>query len=114
MQAVLEKYDGYTKTRFPTLNEYEAWVGADLMIQGLLKAGKNPTPAATIKALRSITSYNAGGLLAVSIDYSTIFGHDLPQSCGWYLQAKKSGFALVSKTPFCGTDLPGTSTATAS
>ena len=114
MQSVLEKYDGFTKSRFPTLNEYEAWVGADLMIQGLLKAGKSPTPAGTIKALRSIKAYNGGGLLPVSINYSTIFGHDLPRSCGWYLQAKKSGFALVSKTPFCGTDLPGTSTATAS
>ena len=114
MQAALEKYDHFSKTRFPTLNEYEAWVGADLMIQGMRKAGKNPTSAATIKALRSLKAYNGGGLLPISIDYSTIFGHDLPQSCGWYLRAGKTGFSLVSKKPFCGTDLPGTETATAS
>ena len=113
MQAALEKYDHFSSTRFPTLNEYEAWVGADLMIQGIQRSGKNPTSAGIIKALRSVKSYNGGGLLATSINYSTVFGHDLPQQCGWYLQAKKSGFALVSKKPFCGTDLPGTSTATA-
>ena len=89
-------------------------MGADLMIQGMQRAGKNATSAGIIRALRRLTSYNGGGLLPTSINYSTVFGHDLPQQCGWYLQAKKSGFALVSKKPFCGTDLPGTSTATAS
>ncbi len=114
MQAGLIKYDHFSKSRFPTLNEYEAWVGADLMIQGLLGAGKNPTPAATIKVLRSVKSYNGNGLLPVPLDYSTNFGHDTSPACGWYLRAEKNGFALVSKKPFCGTDIPGTSTANAS
>jgi len=114
MQAALEKYDHFTTSRFPTLNEYEAWVGADLMIQGLQAAGKNPTSAAVINDLRKVKSYNGNGLLPVPLDYATNFGHDPSQSCGWFLQAKKSGFALVSSKPFCGTDLPGTSTATAS
>jgi len=114
MQAALEKYDHFSKSQFPTLNEYEAWVGADLMIQGLQAAGKNPTSAAVIKDLRTVKSYNGNGLLPVPLDYATNFGHDPSQSCGWFLQAKKSGFALVSSKPFCGTDLPGTETATAS
>jgi branched-chain amino acid transport system substrate-binding protein len=114
MQAALEKYDHFTRSRFPTLNEYEAWAGADLMIQGLEGAGKHPTSAATIKRLRGLKSYDANGLLPVPIDYATVFGHDLPKACGWYLRATTKGFALVSTKPFCGTDLPGTSTATAS
>jgi branched-chain amino acid transport system substrate-binding protein len=114
MQAGLIKYDHFSKTRFPTLNEYEAWVGADLMIQGLLGAGQNPTPAATIKVLRSVKSYDGNGLLPVPLNYSTNFGHDTSPACGWYLQAAKTGFSLVSKRPFCGTDIPGTSTANAS
>ncbi len=111
MQAALIKYDHFTKSQFPTGEQYEAWVGADLMIKGLQAAGKNPTSASTIKALRGITSYNANGLLPSTINYTTIFGHDLPKSCGWFLQAKPNGFVPVSSQPTCGTDLPGTSTA---
>ncbi len=111
MQAALIKYDHFTKSQFPTGEQYEAWVGADLMIKGLQAAGKNPTSASTIKALRGITSYNANGLEANPINYTTIFGHDLPKSCGWILQAKANGFVPVSSQPTCGTDLPGTSTA---
>ena len=43
MQAAMEKYDGYSKSDFPSFSEYEAWLGADLMIKGLQLAGPNPT-----------------------------------------------------------------------
>ncbi len=114
MQAALEKYDHFTKSQFPTGEQYEAWIGADLMMKGLQLAGKNPTSASTIKALRSIKSYNGNGLLPSSINYTTIFGHDLPKSCGWFLKAEANGFVPVSSQPTCGTDLPGTSTASSS
>jgi ABC-type branched-subunit amino acid transport system substrate-binding protein len=114
MQAALEKYDHFSTSQFPTLNQYEAWVGADLMIQGLRGAGPNPTSAKVIRVLRSIKSYNGHGLLPVALDYATNFGHDTSPSCGWFLRAGKTGFKLVSRKPFCGTDIPGTETATAS
>ena len=61
-----------------------------------------------IKALRSIKSYNGNGLLPVNINYSTVFGKDLPQ-CAWILQAQKSGFVPISSKAICGTDFAGTS-----
>lgn len=114
MQAAMEKYAHFTKTDFPSFGQYEAWVGADLMIQGLELAGKNPTRAAVIKDLRSLKSYTANGLLAEPIDYSTIFGHDLAHQCSWVMQADKNGFVPVSSKPICGQDIPGTSTASSS
>jgi hypothetical protein len=45
---------------------------------------------------------------------TSISGHDLPKGCGWFLHAKPNGFVPVSSKPFCGTDLPGTDTASAS
>jgi branched-chain amino acid transport system substrate-binding protein len=114
MQSAMEKYAGFSKSQFPTPSQYEAWAGADLMIKGLELAGPNPTHAAVIKDLRGLKSYNANGLLPNPINYSTIFGHDLPKSCVWVLQAEKSGFKPLSSQPFCGTDIPGTSTANAS
>ena len=111
MQAAMEKYAHFTKTQFPSFGQYEAWAGADLMIKGLEMAGSNPSRAAVIKDLRGLKSYNVNGLLPQNIDYATIFGHDLPQTCAWVMQAEKTGFVAVSSKPTCGTDLPGTSTA---
>ncbi len=109
MQAAMEKYAHFTKTQFPSFGQYEAWAGADLMIKGLLMAGKNPTRAAVIKDLRGLKSYNDNGLLPGNINYSTIFGHDLSKQCTWVMQAQKTGFKAVSPQPYCGTDIPGTS-----
>jgi ABC-type branched-subunit amino acid transport system substrate-binding protein len=114
MQAALQKYDGFTKSRFPAFDEYEAWLGADLMIKGLQLAGKNPTSSAVIKSLRSVKSYDGNGILPKPINYSTIFGHDLPQTCGWYLQAQTNGFVPVTPQAVCGRDLPGTRTVSSS
>jgi len=114
MQAAMEKYAHFTKSDFPSFSQYEAWAGADLMIKGLQLAGPNPSRAAVIKDLRGLKSYNANGLLPQSINYSTIFGHDPAQECAWVVQAQKSGFKVMSSQPFCGTDIPGTSTANAS
>lgn len=112
--SALKKYQGRPPSKFPTYNIYEAWLGADLMIQGLKLAGPNPTSATVIKKLRGIKSYNGNGLLPQSINYSTIFGHDLPKGCAWFFQAQQKGFVLVPGTqPWCGTDIPGTSTANA-
>jgi len=110
MAAAMRKYAGFTKTQFPTFIEYESWLGADLMIKGIQKAGASATPATVIRALRGITAYNGNGLLPYTINYSTIFGHDEP-SCVWLYKADPNGFQLVSPNPVCGTDIPGTSTA---
>jgi branched-chain amino acid transport system substrate-binding protein len=114
MAAALQKYAHFSKTQFPTFSQYESWAGADLMIKGLLMAGKNPTRAAVIKDLRSVTSYNVNGLLPQPLDYATDFGHDPAQECTWVMKAVANGFVPISATPTCGKDIPGTSTATSS
>jgi len=114
MSAALQKYAHYSPTQFPTFMQYEAWVGADLMIKGLQLAGKNPTQAGVIKALRGVKAYNANGLLPITIDYSTAFGHDPPKQCTWIVKAVANGFVPTSSQPVCGTDIPGTSTASSS
>ena len=110
----MEKYAHFTKTQFPNLGQYEAWAGADLMIKGLEMGGSTPSRSAVIKDLRSLKSYNVNGLLPQTINYSTIFGKDLPKQCTWIMQAEKTGFKAVSAQPYCGTDIPGTSTASTS
>ena len=113
MAAAMQKYAHWSKSKFATFSQDESWVGADLMIKGIQMAGKDPTSAGVIKALRSIKAYNADGLLPVTLNFSTIFGHQAPQ-CVWVFRAEKTGFVLTSSKPVCGKTLPGTSTAGAS
>ncbi len=103
MDAAMKKYAHWTNGQFPDFAEYEAWVGADLMIQGLKLAGSDPTRSNVIKDLRGIKSYSADGILPVSINYSTVFGHSASPDCRWFLRVESSGFKLLSKTPECGT-----------
>jgi len=77
-------------------------------------AGPNPTRATVIKDLRGLKSYNVNGLLPKPINYATIFGHDQSPICAWVMQAEKTGFKALSSQPVCGTDIPGTSTASSS
>jgi branched-chain amino acid transport system substrate-binding protein len=109
--GALKKYEHRSPANFPTYVIDEAWLGADLMIQGLQRAGSHPTHASVIKAIRGIKNYDGDGLLPQPINYSTIFGHNLPKQCAWYLQARKNGFVPLSTKPECGTYIPGTATA---
>ena len=84
------------------------------MIKGLEMGGSTPSRAAVIKDLRGLKSYDVNGLLPANINYSTVFGHDLAKQCTWIMQAQKTGFKAVSAQPYCGTDIPGTSTASTS
>ena len=111
MAAALQKYQHRAPSNFPPYNIYESYVGADLMIEGIQLAGKNPTHASVIKALRNVKSYNADGLLPESINFSTIFGHNLPKSCGWYMKAEANGFVATTKAPVCSGYLPNSNTA---
>jgi branched-chain amino acid transport system substrate-binding protein len=114
MEAALVKYAHFKPGQFPAYSQYESWLGADLMIKGLELAGKNPTRSGVIHALRNLKSYNGGGLLPENIDYATIFGHDVNPGCLWYVTAEKKGFVPTTDKTVCGTDIPGTSTASSS
>jgi ABC-type branched-subunit amino acid transport system substrate-binding protein len=113
MQAALDKYAHFTKSQFPTFAQYESWLGADLMINGIHLAGPHATPTTVIKALRTVKSYTANGILPVPQDYATGFGKD-PEQCHWLMKAEKNGFTPLSPKPICGTDIPGSNLTTAS
>ena len=110
MGQALIKYAGFKPGNFPTYSQYQSWLGADLMIKGLQLAGKTPTQAGVISALRGLKSYDGNGLLPQPINFSSVFGHDLPKACGWYMIAGKTGFTPSSTQPWCGVDIPGTTT----
>jgi branched-chain amino acid transport system substrate-binding protein len=105
---------GLTTAVGPTLTIYESWVGTDVMITGIAAAGPHPTQAGTIKAMRSVISYDGGGLLPTPIDLKAIFGHDQAKTCDRVIVVQAKGFAPISTNPGCGHDVPGTSLAPSS
>jgi branched-chain amino acid transport system substrate-binding protein len=110
MQAALEKYAGWTKSQFPEYSQYTAWVGTELMIQGLQGAGANPTHASVISSLHNITNWSGNGLLPYSINYKTGFGKPSVANCVWLTTAGPHGFIPVGTAPVCGHYLAGTAT----
>jgi hypothetical protein len=80
------------------------------MIKGLELAGSNPTHASVIHALRNLKTYNGNGILPQNLNFSTDFGKDLPKACGWYMIAERNGFVPASSQPYCGVDIPNTTT----
>ena len=114
MQAALMKYDGWTKSQFPTFSQNQAWMGAQLMMQGIQGAGSNPTRAKVIKSLRSIKAYNGNGLLPFTINYSTQFGKMSNPNCVWLTKAAKNGYVPIGKNPVCGVYIPGTTSVVSS
>ncbi len=76
------------------------------MIDGLEKAGSNPTRASFISSMRGVSSYNAGGLLASPIGF-TNFGTPgmLPQtSCGQFAYISAGKFVYYDGgKDICGT-----------
>jgi branched-chain amino acid transport system substrate-binding protein len=101
-QAALKKYANYTGV--PDFSFYEAWGAADLMITGLELAGKNPTQAGFIKALRKDSSYDMGGLETPVNLTTAAIGKSAPQLCSYLTKFK--GDTFVDPTKICGTILP--------
>jgi hypothetical protein len=71
-------------------------IGGDEEVGRRLWSSKAHYPSRYDRKLRGLKSYNGNGILPNPINYSTIFGKDMPQSCGWYLLADKNGFAPTS------------------
>jgi branched-chain amino acid transport system substrate-binding protein len=107
LRAALQKYQGFSG--IPGFDWYQGWTNMDLMIKGLEVAGKNPTRQSFINNLRTVTSYDAGGLLPNPVDFSlAAFGKAPPKTCLWYAKLQGSTFVPVPSDgkPVCGTPVP--------
>ena len=91
MDPALQKYEGRSPSQIPGLEHLRELVGRGPDDQGvcnwpvLVRPGRLSSKTCAISSPTTVTA-----CFRQSINYSTIFGHDLPQSCGWYMQAHKT------------------------
>lgn len=100
--AALVKYAHWSGD--PDGDLYGGWGGADLMIEGLKLAGKDPTRAGFIKALQKVTNYTTGGLEPPVNFTLSHFGKAPSRVCSYLAQLK--GSAFVNPKLLCGSYLP--------
>jgi branched-chain amino acid transport system substrate-binding protein len=104
-QAAFKKFIGFSGV--PGFDWTEGWTSADLLIQGLLRAGKNPTRASFIKNLHTDTDFTAGGLLPVPTNFEKTHA-PAKTECSYTVQLKGHKFVPTSTKPQCSNLVPGT------
>jgi len=107
--AQLRKYDSSYKGGLPDLGSADGWSVANLMVEGLQQAGKEPTHTSFITGLRKVTNWTDSGLATGPISF-VHFGQDPPTQCFSYVQFVKGKYVPfpASGKAFCGGILPGT------
>jgi branched-chain amino acid transport system substrate-binding protein len=82
------------------------WMDAELMLTGLKVAGSCPTRASFIHALRNVSGYTAGGLMASPTNFTTDFGQ--ASRCLIFVKIDPTGtrWAVERPVPICGRRLP--------
>lgn len=99
----------------PTYAEDVGYTSVGLLVEGLQKAGADPTQASFIEALSHVKNYNAMGLLGshtvdLSLKGTNVFG---PGECVYMTKFEGSTFHLIPKAdPVCGTVVHGLTVAT--
>jgi branched-chain amino acid transport system substrate-binding protein len=82
------------------------WMDAELMLTGLKVAGACPTRATFIHALRNVSGYTAGGLMAAPINFKADFGQ--ASRCLIFVKIDPAGtrWDVERPVPICGRRLP--------
>lgn len=90
----------------PTFAEYEGYASVDLLVQGLKKAGADPTQASVIRTLNGLNDYSAAGLLGsqtLNVGARTPVPSGV-NNCLWFTKLRGTAFELVpGAEPLCGT-----------
>jgi ABC-type branched-subunit amino acid transport system substrate-binding protein len=95
--AAIESYEAAMARYAPEAGQPDqqfamfAYISTDLFLEGLDRAGPCPTRAGFIKALRSVSAYDAGGLVA-PVDLRDYSGR--PVSCYAFVQVTPTGAAF--------------------
>jgi branched-chain amino acid transport system substrate-binding protein len=97
--AALKQYAG-SKSGIPSFTQTMGWLGADLMITGLEKAGCDASQSKLLSTVRADKTWTADGLYPTARDFTTI---KLQQQCLYFLKLQGNDFVpQPNAAPLCG------------
>jgi ABC-type branched-subunit amino acid transport system substrate-binding protein len=109
LQSALKTYSHVSGD--PTFAEYLGYLSVDALVQGLQKAGPNPTQAAVVNAMGSMTAYDGAGLYGdhtVAFDMADRGKASGADNCYWLTKYEGTTFQLIQGgDPICGAEIPG-------
>jgi branched-chain amino acid transport system substrate-binding protein len=99
-QKLVANLAAVDEKRTPTFAEQTAYISMAALVKGLQVAGANPTRQKFMDSLRTVSDFDADGLLAPEkIDFSS---YTPTQSCSWVVTLQGKKFVPVPGSPFCG------------
>jgi branched-chain amino acid transport system substrate-binding protein len=99
MRATFQKYLGIPTTQHPIFGYWIGYSDAQLLIDGLMAAGRNPTRQAFVDAVRSFGDWNDDGLFCsgVSFTMATYGLVNTSQGCSYIIKVANGKFVVVGK-----------------
>ena len=91
MLAGLKKYDPSYSGGLPDLGAASGWESANLVVEGLQVAGKNPTRQSLMTNLRKVTNWTDDGLLAAPVTFASLRS-GAATACATYVQFVNNKF----------------------
>jgi len=99
MQGVFQKYLNMPPTQHPIFGYWIAYSDAQLLIDGLMAAGRNPTRQSFVDAVRTFDNWNDDGLFCAGVSFTTAtYGTTLTrEGCSYIIKVENGKFTVVSK-----------------
>lgn len=97
-QSILKQYANYSGV--PSFNWFEGYGAAELLIDGLKKAGQNPTREDFVNAVRTFKNYTVNGLTCSGVDFTPeTYGKldTTKQGCSYFVKVKDGKFVVAEK-----------------
>jgi ABC-type branched-subunit amino acid transport system substrate-binding protein len=99
MQNVFQKYLGIAPTTHPVFGYWVMYADAQLLIDGLMAAGRNPTRQGFVDAVRSFDNWTDDGIFCAGVSFTTAtYGTIITRDgCSYILNVQNGKFNVVGK-----------------
>jgi branched-chain amino acid transport system substrate-binding protein len=99
MRDILQKYANVPRDQHPILGYYFAYGDAQLLIDGLMAAGRNPTRQGFVDAVRSFDNWTDDGTFCSGVSFTmATYGQFLTrEGCSYMIKVANGKFVVVGK-----------------
>ncbi len=99
MQNVFQKYLSIPTTTHPIFGYWIGYADAQMLIDGLMAAGRNPTRQSFVDGVRSFDNWNDDGIFCSGLSFTmATYGQtSTRESCSYILKVQGGKFVVVAK-----------------